>query len=314
MDIQVGVSACVLGHPVRFDGGHKRHRFTVEELSEFFNFTPLCPEVSIGLTVPRPTIRLVKKGEHTELVATKDPSIIYTENMNRFCDKHIPTLEDMCGYIVCAKSPTCGMERVKLYRENGHTIPGGTMGMFTQKLIDNMPWLPVEEDGRLQDPVLRENFIFRVFALNDLYNSVSENLSIKSIVDFHSRYKLTLMAHSRVDYTALGSLVANIKGRDLDEFFHEYRSLFMAALKKRTNKKTNTNVLMHCQGYFKKMLNKQEKEELSKLILDYRAGIVPLLSPLTLINHYLNRFPNAYLTSQVFLQPYPEKLRLRYAL
>lgn len=315
MGIPVGISACVLGQKVRFDGGHKRNRFADEELSEFFDFKPVCPEVGIGMTVPRPTIRLQDNGDRIALVGSKDHDLDYTDQMIEFADNQIPSFEHLRGYIVCAKSPTCGMERVKLYLDNGNSVPGGSVGIFTQRLIARMPWLPIEEDGRLQDPVLRENFIFRIYALDDLYRSVADGVTRDSIIKFHSRYKLCLMAHDPQSYRILGPFVSDIhKWDDLNAFFIEYRQLFMDALKQRASRKNNTNVLMHIQGYFKRDLDKPQKAELRDVIMRYREGLLPLIAPLTLINHHLTVHPDSYLADQAYLELYPESLKLRYAL
>lgn len=197
MAINVGISACVLGDKVRFDGGHKQNRFVIDELAQYMHFKPVCPEVGIGMPVPRPAIRLLQLPSGEErLVDTKNHEIDHTDKMIAFAEKKISQFDDLCGYVVCAKSPTCGMERVKLHIANNNTVPGGAVGIYTKTLMAKMPWLPIEEDGRLNDPVLRENFVFRVFALNDFYKSVRDNLSIDAFVKFHSRYKLVLMAHS----------------------------------------------------------------------------------------------------------------------
>ncbi|UTV30075.1 YbgA family protein [Photobacterium atrarenae] len=315
MAISVGISACVLGQKVRFDGGHKQNRFVVDELAKYVDFKPVCPEVGIGMPVPRPAIQLLQLSDGSErLVASRDKSIDYTESMESFAHQHIPAFDSLCGYIVCAKSPTCGMERVKLYIENGNTVPGGSVGVYTRELMQRMPWLPVEEDGRLQDPVLRENFVFRIYALNDFYQSLREHRSIHAFIEFHSRYKLVLMAHSPAAYKALGRMVASIKDWDLDEFYLEYRQQFMDAIKNRASRSNKTNVLMHLQGYFKRSLTKGQKQELAALIMSYREGNQPILAPLALIQHYLKEYPDPYLQLQTFLNPYPEELKLRYGL
>ncbi|QUJ70420.1 DUF523 and DUF1722 domain-containing protein (plasmid) [Photobacterium sp. GJ3] len=314
MSIPVGISACVLGEKVRFDGGHKRNRFVTDELAQYVRFRPVCPEMAIGLPVPRPTIRLVQQEDGEHLVDSKQGENDYTAAMQSFAERHIAGLNDLCGFIVCAKSPTCGMERVKLYIPNGNTVPGGTVGVFTRKLMAAMPWLPVEEDGRLHDPVLRENFVFRIHALHDFYQSVGQQPTIDAFVKFHSRYKFVLMAHCPAAYKSMGPLVAGIKHWDLNEFFATYRQQFMAALSHRANRKNNTNVLMHLQGYFKRNLTKAQKQELLDLIQSYRLGHQPILVPLALINHYLKEFPDPYLQLQTFLHPYPEELKLRYGL
>ncbi|WP_315903268.1 DUF523 and DUF1722 domain-containing protein [Photobacterium sp. TY1-4] len=315
MAIPVGISACVLGEKVRFDGGHKQNRFVVDELAKYIDFKPVCPEVGIGMPIPRPAIQLLQLSDGRErLVASKDKSTDYTESMTAFADQHIPAFDALCGYIVCAKSPTCGMERVKLYVTNGNTVPGGSVGVYTRTLMARMPWLPVEEDGRLQDPVLRENFVFRVFALNDFYHCLREQRTCRAFIEFHSRYKLVLMAHSPAAYKALGRMVASIKDWDLDEFYFEYRQQFMDAIRHRASRSNKTNVLMHLQGYFKRSLTKGQKQELSELIMSYREGHQPILAPLALIRHYLKEYPDPYLQLQTFLNPYPEELKLRYGL
>lgn len=315
MTINVGISACVLGDKVRFDGGHKQNRFVIDELAQYMHFKPVCPEVGIGMPVPRPAIRLLQLPSGEErLVDTKNNEIDHTDKMIAFAEKKISQFEDLCGYVVCAKSPTCGMERVKLHIANNNTVPGGAVGIYTKTLMAKMPWLPIEEDGRLNDPVLRENFVFRVFALNDFYKSVRDNLSIDAFVKFHSRYKLVLMAHSPKAYKSMGPLVANIKEWDLEEFYPIYRQQFMDAIKERASRKNKTNVLMHLQGYFKRSLTKEQKQELNALILSYKAGNQPLLVPLTMIKHYMREYPDPYLQIQTFIDPYPEELKLRYGL
>ena len=313
--IKIGVSACILGDKVRFDSGHKRNHFLCEELDQYVDFVRVCPEVGIGLPVPRPTIRLIENKELAiRLVDTKNHEIDHTDKMLSFSHSKCDQLEkqQLCGYVVCAKSPTCGMERVKLYRENGHAANHSAVGLYTATLMQRMPWLPVEEDGRLHDPILRENFISRIFALNDFYQSMQNGITRSAIIEFHSRYKLILMAHSIASYQSLGRLVAEVAQYDNEAFFAKYRLEFMQALSKRANRKSHTNVLMHLQGYFKKKLSKQQKAELTTLISAYRAGTMPLLAPLTLINHYLREFPDPYLSIQKYFNPYPEALRLRY--
>lgn len=313
-EIRIGISACVLGENVRFDSGHKASVFVTQELSSYFSFVPVCPEVGIGLSVPRPTIRLVSNEERVALVETKDASKDYTQSMYEFSERKVDELEPMnlCGYIVCAKSPTCGMERVKVYKHQRADKEG--VGLYTETLMRKMPWLPVEEDGRLHDPVLRENFITRVYCLYDFYQSMGEQATPGKVVAFHSRYKLTLMAHHPESYKELGRLVANIKQYQPQDFINEYRLGLMEALKNRASRKNNTNVLMHLQGYFKRSLTKEQKAELAQVIDDYRAGLLPLLAPLTLLKHYLKMYPDGYLEQQHYFEPYPQQLRLRYGL
>ncbi|MBR9786705.1 MAG: DUF1722 domain-containing protein [Vibrionaceae bacterium] len=312
--IKVGISSCVLGERVRFDSGHKVSNFVTKELSNYFDFVSVCPEVGVGMPVPRPTIRLISDAERVALVETKNPENDHTDNMLAYSANKVDELQDqqLCGYIVCAKSPTCGMERVKVYSKHHASKEG--VGLYTQTLMQKMPWLPVEEDGRLNDPVLKENFITRVYCLSDFYETMSGEPTRGKIIDFHSRYKLTLMAHHPESYRALGRLVADVASYEIGDFYAQYRLGLMKALSNRASRKNNTNVLMHLQGYFKSALTKDEKEELATVIHDYRTGVLPLLAPLTLIKHYLNNYPDEYLQKQKYLQPHPQEMRLRYGL
>ncbi len=312
--IYLGISACVLGHKVRFDAGHKANQFVLKELAPYFEFVPICPEVGMGLPVPRPTIRLVSDNERIALVETKKPENDHTSRLIHYAQNKVAELKQqtLCGYIVCAKSPTCGMERVKVY--NQHNAEKNAVGLYTQVLLREMPWLPVEEDGRLNDAILRENFIARVYCLHDFYQSLGDEPTAGKVVAFHSRYKLTLMAHHPRAYRALGHLVANVAKYEPVEFIEQYRLALMLALKNRASRKNHTNVLMHLQGYFKRSLDKSQKRELTEVIHDYRKGVLPLLVPITLIKHYLTIYPDAYLMQQRYLDPYPQELKLRYGL
>ncbi|MCG9581178.1 DUF523 and DUF1722 domain-containing protein [Vibrio tubiashii] len=312
--IKIGISSCVLGERVRFDSGHKISKFVTKELTPYFEFVPVCPEVGSGMPVPRPTIRLMSNEDRIALVETKDPTKEHTQAVVDYSKNKVIELEreQLCGYIVCAKSPTCGMERVKVYKKNSAENVG--VGLYTNELMKAMPWLPVEEDGRLNDPVLKENFITRIYTLKDFYDSIGDEPTRGKIVAFHSRYKLTLMAHHPTSYKELGKLVANVKDYDIEEFYKLYRQGLMAAMTHRASRKNNTNVLMHLQGYFKRALSRSQKKELVQVIEDYRVGLLPLLAPLTLIKHYLAAHPDSYLEDQAFLQPHPQELRLRYGL
>ncbi|WP_300178053.1 DUF523 and DUF1722 domain-containing protein [uncultured Aliivibrio sp.] len=314
MDIKIGISSCVNGENVRFDGGHKSNKFASKVLAPYFTYVPICPEVGSGMSVPRPSIRLITNEERIALVDSKDSSLDYTDSMVEFSQKTVARLKEteMCGYIVCANSPSCGMERVKVYSKNSATKNG--VGLYTQILMKEMPWLPVEEDGRLNDPVLKENFITRVFCLHDLYESMDGKPTAGKIVAFHSRYKYTLMSHSTVGYKELGKLVAKVTDYDINDFFAIYRTQLMQTMSIRASRKNNTNVLMHLQGYFKKELESPQKQELALIIQDYNQGLLPLLSPITLIKHHLGIHANEYLAKQSFLNPYPQELRLRYGL
>lgn len=309
--IPVGISACVLGESVRFDGGHKRLPFATDHLKPYVRFYPVCPEMAIGMPSPRPAIRLIRGDEGLLLVGSSQ-DLNVTAAMQAFSREKVASLSHLCGYIVCAKSPTCGMERVKVYDAAGKGAEKVGVGLYTQELMRQMPWLPVEEDGRLNDPVLRENFVTRIFALHDFYRQCEAGMTRGKLVAFHSRYKLLIMAHSQADYRALGRRVADLDAMPFDELLIAYRDHLMQALSKRSTRKNHSNVLQHIQGYFSRQLSSRQRKELSHLIDRYRRGTQPLLAPLTLLRHYLEEHPDPYLTQQVYFEPYPEALLLRY--
>ncbi len=312
-NITIGISACLLGSTVRFDGGHKRCEFAVEQLAPYVRFEPVCPEMAIGLPTPRPALRLIKSQQQTLLCNSSDRNVDVTVRMQRFSEQRVAELQHLCGYIVCAKSPSCGMERVKVYDENGSGARKSGIGLFTAELLRQMPWLPVEEDGRLNDPVLRENFVERVFALYELNMLWRKGLTRGGLMAFHSRYKLSLLAHSQPEYRELGRFVANIEQWDsLDAFAVEYRQRLMTLLRHKATRRNHANVLMHVQGYFRRQLSAAQRQELAQLIERYRQGLQPLLAPITLLKHYMAEYPDSYLAQQRYFEPYPEALRLRY--
>lgn len=312
--IKVGISACLLGAPVRFNGGHKQSSLCKDALGQYFDYVSVCPEQAIGLGTPREPIRLVGDAQQPRAVGTVDATLDVTDALTAFGQRTAAELDDICGYILMQKSPSCGMERVKVYQENGYAFDGGGTGLFAAALMRAKPLLPVEEDGRLNDPVLRENFITRVFAYAEWQQLVQGDLSRKKLYDFHARYKYQLMANSPADCTALGRLLANNQKTRLGVLATQYFSLFMAALKKTATRGSHTNVLQHICGYIKRSLSADEKRELQTLITQYRTGVVPLIVPLTLIKHHFNRHPDGYIAEQVYLQPHPENLSLRNAL
>jgi len=312
--IPVGISACLLGEPVRFDGGHKRLTFAVEDLSPLVAFEPVCPEMAIGLPVPRPALRLMKDEQgSTNLRFSDGRDGDLTQAMRDFTRQRITRFEKLCGYIVCAKSPSCGMERVRVYEADGQYSRKSGRGIYTRILMETFPWLPVEEDGRLQDAVLRENFVERIYALNELHALRERGLNRGELMAFHSRYKLLLLAHSQPLYRELGRFVAAMaEWTSLEDYFVEYRQRLMTLMSHPATRRNHTNVLMHVQGYFRKQLNSRQRQELADLIDRYRQGTQPLLAPVTLLKHYMAEFPDAYLAGQRYFDPWPEALRLRY--
>lgn len=311
----LGISGCLTGSAVRFDGGHKRMGFVMDELAQWVNFRPVCPEMAIGLPTPRPALRLIMTtGGDTQMRFSHPPHDDVTQKMADFTASYLPKIGDLAGFIVCAKSPSCGMERVRVYDENGNRGRKEGVGLFTAALLETWPWLPVEEDGRLHDPVLRENFVERVFALHELNTLRKNGLTRRALLDFHSRYKLQLLAHHQAGNREIGPFVASLhEWDDLDAFFEAYREKLMTILKKPASRKNHTNVLMHIQGYFRNQLNSRQRGELRDVILHYREGLLPILAPITLLKHYLAEYPDQYLMTQNYFDPYPDDLGLRLA-
>ncbi|MFQ2106491.1 YbgA family protein [Aeromonas rivipollensis] len=311
--IKVGISACLLGQEVRFDGGHKRSSFCERDLGAHFEYHPVCPEMAIGLGAPRAAIRLVKR--HGEVRAeASNGSFDVTDKLIAFSEQKARQLDFLSGYILCAKSPSCGMERVRIYGANNEGSAKEGIGLFAKALMEANPLLPVEEDGRLCDPILRENFVLRVFAYHDWQQLCASGITAAALIRFHSRYKYLVLSHATTHYRTLGKLLGNLGKANLQEVADSYIKGLMAALTLRANRRSHTNVLMHLQGYFKRVLTPAQKQELADTIDKYRTGIFPLLVPLTLIRHYLREYPNAYLSEQVYLNPHPDTLKLRYGL
>ncbi|MGE6661185.1 YbgA family protein [Pseudomonas sp. NPDC077408] len=309
--IKVGISACLLGSPVRFNGGHKESRLCSETLAKHFQFVAVCPEVAIGLGTPREPIRLIGDPDSPRAVGTVHPELDVSEALTAYGKQIARELGDISGYILMQKSPSCGMERVKVYQANGHPIDGGGSGLFAHALMQARPDLPIEEDGRLNDPVLRENFLTRIFAYAEWQRLLEAGLTRKALVEFHSRHKYQLMATNPLQYKALGQMVATVGNKPLDEFAPVYFSRLMAALKTTASRGTHSNVLQHLSGYLKNDLCGDDKQELQRLISQYREGIVPLVVPMTLLKHHFRRHPDRYVASQVYMQPHPEDLSLR---
>lgn len=309
--IRVGVSSCLLGREVRFDGGHKRDAFVDQTLSRYFEFVPFCPEVEIGLGVPRDPIRLERRDGRVRVVGVRQTELDVTEPLAEYARRVVRGHPDLSGYILKSKSPSCGMERVKVYDPASGIPAADGVGEFARAVMEHWPELPVEEEGRLNDPVLRENFIERVFTYRRWQQLAAEGLSAVRIVEFHTRHKLLLMAHGQRAYRELGSIVADCGSQDPDAFGARYIAGLMAALRTRATRKNHTNVLKHVQGYLKERIDAEDKQELNEVIETYRLGRVPLVVPITLLNHHLRRHPNEYMQRQYYLNPHPPELMLR---
>jgi uncharacterized protein YbgA (DUF1722 family)/uncharacterized protein YbbK (DUF523 family) len=312
--LKIGISACLLGQPVRYNGGHKASRLCSEVLARHFEFVPICPEQAIGLGTPRQPIRLVGDPEQPRALGTVNRELDVSDALSQFGQRTAERLDDICGYILMQKSPSCGMERVKVYQANGYPADGGGRGLFAAALMRARPDQPVEEDGRLTDPVLRENFITRVFAYAEWQRLQQAGLTRQALITFHERYKYQLMATCREQYRQLGRDVAQSASTPLPLFAARYFTRMMAALKQPASRGSHSNVLQHLSGYLKRALSAPEKQELQHLIEQYRLGIVPLVVPMTLLKHHFRRHPDAYIEHQVYMQPHPEDLSLRNAL
>jgi uncharacterized protein YbgA (DUF1722 family)/uncharacterized protein YbbK (DUF523 family) len=309
--IKLGISSCLLGEKVRYDGGHKLDHFIIGTLGKFVEFVPVCPEVECGLGVPREAMHLVSSPEGPRLVTIRT-QVDYTERMLAWAQKRVVELEqeDLCGFIFKSGSPSSGMERVKIYYGKGEPARTG-VGMFARELMQHFPLLPVEDEGRLHDPDLRENFLERLFSLKRWRDTLALGPKPGHLVDFHTRHKLLIMSHSPKHYQILGKLIAQLKEIPLPEFYEQYQTHLMEALRLKTTIKKNANVLLHVMGYFKKNLSPAEKEELLEIIDEYRKGYIPLIVPVTLLNHYVRKYEQSYLKDQYYLHPHPIELKLR---
>jgi len=317
--LRLGVSACLLGQPVRFDGQHKRDGFLVDELGPFVTFVPICPEVEVGMSVPRETLRLVRAGSRgagdgTRLVARS--GVDWTARMTAYARTRVAALarEELSGYVLKKDSPSCGLERVKRYDESEAAAPSVArdgQGLFAAELRRAFPHLPVEEEGRLQDAKLRDNFIERLFAYHRLRALWSTRWTQRSLVAFHTREKMALLAHDEPGYRRLGRLVAVGKTLPRDDLRARYEAGFMEALGKLATPARHVNVLMHMFGHFSGQLSPEARQEVLAVIEDHRQGLVPLVVPLTLLRHYVRLLKVAYLAEQTYLDPHPKELMLR---
>lgn len=310
--IPIAISSCLLGQEVRYDGGHKHNAYITQTLGEYFEYTAFCPEVAIGLGIPRPAIQLVQVGAEVRVCGSKDPELDVTKSLQVYARSVLPALSGYCGYIFKRASPSCGMERVKIFRD-GKPVASGR-GAYADVIIKALPELPVEEEGRLMDPVLRDNFIERVFVYHRWQQLKRNGISAADMVRFHSEHKFTVLAHDERIYRELGRLIADAGKAEPEKLAQEYIRHLMQALAKPATRKTHTNVLMHIMGYVKDALTSDDKQELLDILEKYRVGQVPLIVPVTLLKHYLRRFPNEYIQQQVYLTPHPEELMLRNSL
>ncbi len=309
--LRLGASSCLLGHAVRFDAGHAKDKFVVDTLGRWFEFVPTCPEMDIGMGVPRPTIRLVDNGQGTRLVAPTSGED-FTDRMNAYAKNKIEDLaaRDLDGYILKKNSPSCGLERIPVYR-NGKVEHKKASGMFAAKLIDLWPALPVEDEGRLNDPKLRENFIERVFCRNRWRTLVRRGLTRRRLVEFHTAHKLLLLAHNEAAVRRMGKLVGGA-GRIPDrEIFARYELDLQVTMSTRASPQKHANVMQHAMGHLKTMLEPAEKRDILGAIHDFRSGLLPLIVPITLLRYIIARCGIEYLAGQLYFDPHPKELMLR---
>ena len=309
--IPIGVSSCLLGNNVRYDGGHKHDRYLTGTLGRWFDWVPVCPEVEYGLPVPRDTLRLVGDPENPRLVMPRT-GVDHTEGMRAWAVGRLEELagENLCGFIFKSRSPSSGMAAVKVYGESGMAVKKG-VGIFADALMKRFPLLPVEEEGRLNDPLLREHFIERIFLYRRWKELEERDGGVGDLVEFHADHKLLILSHSPKHQAALGRLLANPDRRRARELRDEYFRMLMEALRLTATVRKHTNVLQHMAGYFKKRISPDEKRELGEVIERYYRGLVPLVVPLTLIAHYVRLYDEPYLKRQVYLNPHPVELMLR---
>jgi uncharacterized protein YbgA (DUF1722 family)/uncharacterized protein YbbK (DUF523 family) len=308
--IKVGISSCLLGNKVRWNGGHKRDRYLVETLGQFVEWVPVCPEVETGLGIPRETLRLVGSAERPRLVTTKT-GIDHTAAMQTWTRGRLKDLEkeNLCGFVFKCDSPSSGMVRVKVYNDKGQPEKKG-VGIFARAFMDHFPLLPVEDDGRLHNPAIRENFIEQVFTLKRWRETRSRRSCVGNVVTFHSCNKLLLMAHSPKHLKAMGQLVAAGKNRPCGDLYQAYETQLLEALRLKATVRKNVNVLQHMLGYFKSDLTADEKQELLEVIDHYHRQLIPLVVPLTLFRHFVRKYDQPYLRQQTYLNPHPLELQL----
>lgn len=309
--IKVGISACLLGQNVRYDGGHKLDRFLRDTLGAYVEYVPVCPETECGLGVPREAMRLVAAPDGPRLV-TISGGVDHTERMRAWAADRLDALEreDLCGFIFKSNSPSSGMERVKVYGAKGIPVKNG-VGIFAGLFMRRFPLIPVEDEGRLNDPGLRENFIERLFTLKRWRAAMRTRHLTGAVVDFHTRNKLLILSHSPKHYHAMGRLVAASGHTPADELRTHYEHLLLEALKLKATPAKHANVLQHMLGYFKRQLSPDEKNELLSLIDLHRRNILPLIVPVTMLQHYTRKYDQPYLKTQTYLYPHPVELQLR---
>ena len=311
--IRIGISSCLLGATVRFDGGHKRDAYINGTLADYFEFVPICPEVLIGLGTPRPPIRLVRFDDGVRVRGVKDPGQDVTEALRALGDANGEQRTDLSGYLFKRGSPSCGMERVKVYTQAGMPV-GNSPGAYAAAFMARQPLLPCEEEGRLGDAVLRENFVERVFVYRRWQALLRGGLTPAKLVAFHTEHKFQVLAHNQSAYRRMGRLVAQAGSRPLGELAQDYVTELMTALRRKATRRAHVNVIAHLFGFVSKQIDAADRAEMLELLEQYREGLLPLIVPITLLKHHFRRHPNAYIQRQHYLNPHPRELMLRNSL
>lgn len=309
--IKLGISSCLLGQKIRYDGGHKLDPFLTDTVGQYVEYVPVCPEVECGFGIPREALRLAGDPESPRLITTNTHKD-FTELMARWAKKRIIELAkaDLWGFIFKSKSPSCGMERVTVYNERGIPVKKGS-GIFARIFMEHFPQIPVEDEDHLHAPKLRENFIERIFIQKRWREVLAKKWSIGNIVEFHAEHKLLILSHSERHFRSMGKIVVIGNELPIKELYEKYEARLMEALKLKTTPRKNIQVLQHLMDYFKRQLSADERQELVGVIHQYREGYVPLIVPITLINHYVREYKQPYLGKQTYLQPHPIALQLR---
>ena len=302
----IGLSACLAGEKVRFDGGHRKDATLLEEMGKCFEFRTFCPEVAIGMSTPREPIRLVTSSAGIQAVGTRDNRYNVTEPLKQITAKQKAWLQTLSGYVVKKGSPSCGMERVKVYSENRGSPTG--MGLFTEQLIQLFPLLPVEEEGRLKNPVLLDSFIQRIYAYHRWNELDKSGITAHKLINFHMQYKMILLSRCQKIYRELGRLIATVTRDNISVIAKQYINILMETLKKPATRGGHFNVLQHLFGFLKNHLPYEEKQQLLYTTEKYRIGELPLIAPLILLNMYFTRHKHRFIENTLYLKPYPIEL------
>jgi uncharacterized protein YbgA (DUF1722 family)/uncharacterized protein YbbK (DUF523 family) len=311
LTIHIGISSCLLGEEVRYNGGHSNSKLCSDVFSKYFKYRRFCPEVAAGFSIPRPTMRLIGDPNKPQLRFSNNPDEDLTNQLTSGFERQLENFDELDGYILMKNSPSCGMERIKIYQENGHPHMQRGRGLFAEALMSKYPLLPVEEDGRLNDAPLRENFVMRVFAHANFRHEVVEQPSYHNLLQFHSSYKYMLMAHSQHDYRELGQLLAVSSKLPLDELIPRYKASFMQAISEPARRGNHCNTMQHILGYLKKTVSNEDRRGVQDVISQYHREEVNLATPMALLNHYIQLTGSDYIRAQRYFEPYPATLGLR---